>query len=436
MRVSAVGLVVFLLCVAPVAAQQPLTLQDVIVKARAANPGARAARAAEQEGVERLRQARGAWWPRVDVTEGVQRGDQPVYVFGSLLSQKRFTEANFAIDSLNRPDPMTNHRTTVTVQHPLFDSEVLTGVRAARVGRDLASAGRDVVERDLAMEATRAFGQALVGQAAARAAGAAVTSAEEDLRRARDRRAAGLVTEADVLLVEVHVAQMRARVLDADMQRQVSLAALNHVMGEPLDREYVLQPTLPPAAALPDLETLEAEALAARPEAHEAALREQLAGVQHAGARAALLPKVAWQGGYEWNGGSFAGRAGSWIAGAEVRLNLFRGFADRARIAEASLALERAAAHREDAASAIRLDVRSAWLRLRAAHGRRDAGRAAVAQAREGQRIVRDRYDNGMAGIDDVLRAAQALVDAELQETSADAGVVIETAALDRAVGR
>jgi outer membrane protein TolC len=38
--------------------------------------------------------------------------------------------------------------------------------------------------------------------------------------------------------------------------------------------------------------------------------------------------------------------------------------------------------------------------------------------------------------VGDVLRAAQSVLDAELQHTSAEVEVVVESAALDRAVGR
>ena len=53
----------------PAAAQDRLTLTDAIEKARAANPAARAAQAAEAEAGTRVRQAQGAWLPRVDVTD-------------------------------------------------------------------------------------------------------------------------------------------------------------------------------------------------------------------------------------------------------------------------------------------------------------------------------------------------------------------------------
>jgi outer membrane protein TolC len=417
-------------------AQEPLSLADAIAAARTGSPTVRAARAGEAEAASRLQEATAGWWPRVDFSEQWQRGNMPVYVFGALLSQRRFTEANFAIDALNHPDPVSNHRASLTVEQPLFSPEVAAGRRAALVGRDLARAGRDAVERDAVVAVTTAYGQALVAQAAGRAAKAAVQAAEDDLRRTRDRRSAGLVTDSDVLSIDVYLAQARARAIEADSQARIAMAALNRAMGRPLDREYVLAVALPAHAPAESMDALETAALAARPEAHQAALAERLAGVQHDAARMALLPQLGWQGGYEWNGESFGERAGGWMVGAGVKVNLFRGMGDRARIAAADKAMERARADREAAESAIRLDVRSSALRLESARARLEVGRAAVAQARESQRIIRDRYENGLAGVGDVLRAAQASLDAEMQQTAAEADVITGVAALDRAVGR
>ena len=74
--------------------------------------------------------------------------------------------------------------------------------------------------------------------------------------------------------------------------------------------------------------------------------------------------------------------------------------------------------------------------RLLAARAREEAGRAALTQARESQRIIRDRYESGLATVTDVLRAAQATLDAESRATSADTDVILGTVALDRALGR
>ena len=286
------------------------------------------------------------------------------------------------------------------------------------------------------LNTTVAYGRVLSASAALRASQAAVASAEEDARRVRDRRAAGVVTEADVLELEVHLAQVKARAIEADADRRVALAALNRAMGEPLDREYAVDLPVPPAMSAEAAADLETFALKSRPEARRAGLQQDLAQVQRQGAWRSFLPQVAWQSGYEWNGDSFADRRGGWIVGAEVRINVFRGLSDRARLGETAHAVERAIAERDSTESAIRLDVRRAWLRLDAARARVDVGATAVSQARESHRILGDRYEAGLVGVGDVLRAAQAMLDAELQHTAAQVDVITAAAALDRAVGR
>ena len=54
------------------------------------------------------------------------------------------------------------------------------------------------------------------------------------------------------------------------------------------------------------------------------------------------------------------------MLGTEVRFNLFRGGADKARVAESSLAIERQSRERERTEQQVRLDARMAQARLRA----------------------------------------------------------------------
>jgi outer membrane protein TolC len=174
----------------------------------------------------------------------------------------------------------------------------------------------------------------------------------------------------------------------------------------------------------------------ARWEHRQAELNQRLADNAQRTARAGYLPTVGVQAGYEFNGSAFDDQQSSWIVGAQVQLNLFRGFGDRARVAGAKHAQARAEAERERVARSIEVDVRAALARLTAARARQDAGRAALAQARESQRIIRDRYESGLATVTDVLRAAEASLDAESRSTAADMDVILQSVALDRALGR
>ena len=92
---------------APAAAQTPLTLTEAIARARAQNPDAGSTAAAEREAAQRVTQARAGYLPKVDVVESWQRGNQPVFVFSSLLAQRQFTAADFALGALNHPEPST-----------------------------------------------------------------------------------------------------------------------------------------------------------------------------------------------------------------------------------------------------------------------------------------------------------------------------------------
>jgi outer membrane protein TolC len=420
----------------PAAAQSRLTLQDAIARARAGNPDARIAQVAEREAAARLEQARAWFFPRVDFTESWQRGDHPVFVFSSLLAQRQFTADRFAIEELNNPDALNNFRSAFLAQQLIFDGgSVRAGVRQARLGVEAAAISRTQVEQDLAVTATEAFGQILQAAAARRAAAGAVAAAEQDLARTRHRRDAGVVTDADVLALEAHLARRREAEVTATGHERVARTRLNQVMGEPLDARFELDDAATPVTTV-NPAAFEQEALGNRPEVKLARIQEALAEAAVGGARARFLPQVAAQGGYEWNGGTFGSREGAWIVGTEVRLSLFHGFGDRARLDEARHTLARRALEREKAETSVRLDVQNAVSRLETAQAREAVGRAAEAQAREAQRIVRDRYEGGLAEVTALLQAAEAVQAAEAQAIAARVDVLLQAAALERAVGR
>ena len=152
-------------------------------------------------------------------------------------------------------------------------------------------------------------------------------------------------------------------------------------------------------------------------------------------ARGSLLPEVAVQAAYEWNDGRRGRPVSSWVAGASVRLNVFSGGATLARMREAAHAAERARAERDRIARAIEVEVLTAVEQLAAARSRESLGRRTVLQARESQRIIRNRFEAGMTPTSDVLRAAMAVLDAESQQVGAIVDVMVGEAALTRALG-
>jgi outer membrane protein TolC len=115
---------------------------------------------------------------------------------------------------------------------------------------------------------------------------------------------------------------------------------------------------------------------------------------------------------------------------------VFHGFADTARLAEARQQAMRRAIETRKAETMARLDVQTAIARLEAARASEAVGRAAVDQARESRRIIRDRYEGGLTDAAMLLRAADAVQQADAQQIAAGVSVLTATASLQRAVGR
>jgi outer membrane protein len=426
------------LCAPALFAQETLTLREAVQAALTHNGSLRAAQDSVQEAAARVRQARSPLFPRVTVAESWQRSDLPVFVFSALLNSRKFTAANFAIDSLNNPDPLGFFHGALSVEQLLFDGGRTGAVtKAAALQRDIAGFSADATAIDVAVRTTEAFGRVLIERAATRSADAAVAAAQEDLTRATLRRDGGSLNDADVLAASVRLAEAREKRIQAAGDEAIARATLNHLMGSPIERQYELQePSAPTASGTQTIEALFAEADASRPDLKRAAASEQLAFAGRRVARAPWYPQVVAQGVVEANGTELTERASSWLIGGELRWSWSLGGAELAQRAEAAARVARARTEHDDARAAAQVEILAARQRLEIALARQTVAQESVLQTRESQRIIRDRSDAGLAGTNDVLHAAAAVLDAEFRRVSALVDAVVSRAALDKAIGR
>ena len=422
------------LLAATTAHAETLTLQRALAMALAANSDVEVARAAQAQAAAERDATSHGWMPRLTVEEGWQRGNQPVFAFGSLLAQRRFSEADFAVQSLNHPDPISNHRASVLLRQSIFDGGA-TRASADAAAATLALSGTDHrrVEADTAVEAVRAYGDALIAEANGRVARAAVHSATQDVARADARRDQGRATAADVLSLKVHLAEMQARVISAAGDVRIARARLNSVLGVAIDTNWDL---VDPSLAEPRLTPIRDVSLADRPDVVGAALQVDAAEAAARQARALLRPRIGAEGGYEWNGNTWTNRAPAWLVGVRGELSLSLNGSEAARARAAAHAVERARAAKTSVERAARVDLIAARERLDAALAREDVGIGAASQARESERIIRERFEAGLAGVTDVLHAADAVLEAESLEITSHIDALVASVMLDRALGR
>ncbi len=415
-----------------------LTLVDAVKQALEKQPALRAANhqvAAAAAGVD---QARAGFLPRADFSEGLTRSDNPVYAFGSLLNQGRFTQADFAVDRLNHPDAISNWRTNIGGSLPLFmGGRTLLGYQQAELNREAAERGRARVEQEVIFGVVRTYDGVLLAREAQLTVEAAVKTAEANLSAAEARYESGLVVASDALAARVRLARLKEEAIAAANQVRLSDAALNEAMGLPLDQAHRItgQLELPPLR-YEGLEGLESLAKERRPDYHQATLEEQRLEKEVLRAKGALLPTLHAVANYEINNHRFSSEGqDSWSLGVLLNWNLFSGGLDRARIAEARANQQRAAAQRERFGNAIALEVRDAFLALQTARERVGVARQAVASAEESLRIVQDRYDSGLTTIVELLDSETALTAARTNLTRTLYDTTVGQARLDLSLG-
>jgi outer membrane protein TolC len=428
-----------LLLAAPLAAQNPLSLRDAVRLALRENQSVEAAAADMRAAMSRTAEARAGQLPRVDYSESFTRGNNPVFVFSSLLTQHQFGPDNFNIGPLNRPDPLNNFQSVVSVDQTLYDGgRTRRGVKSAELGVQMSAEEKRRAEMDVLGGVVRAYYGAVLAADSLRTTEQSLRSAEADLKRAESVRAAGMSTDVDVLSIRVHLAAVTEQRIRKSADLDVARARLNDAMGRPLDTPASLTTALEPLdPAELDLPSLEREAAAERPEARGSRLAANAAEDQTASAHSALRPQVTFHAAFEADRQKFVDRGGAnWLASVGLRWNLFNGMGDKARIEEASHQAERAHAEVRRVDSAVRLDVRRAWADLRAAQQRIEVARAAAAEAEESLRITQNRYEAGMSNVTDLLRNETAVEESRTRYLAAVHDQRIAAVGVELAAGR
>lgn len=431
-------LITLLVAAVSAGAQDAISLKDAVLLALGKNKSLEAAAAARNATQTRITQARSGLLPKVNYSESWTRSNNPVFVFGSLLSQRQFGPQNFEIGSLNSPNFINNFQSQITLDQTLYGAgQTMQTVRSAELTRELTSEEGRRTQTEVIAQVIRAYYDSLLSADQLSVTGQSIRSAEADLERAKNIRSAGMSTDVDVLSIRVHLASVRELQIRRTADVDVARAALNDAIGLPLDAAHTLTTQLVPLD-LPEVALREQEntAIEQRPEARQAKLAIRLAETQVATARSARLPQVTLHGAFEADRQRFVTRAGdNWLVSIGLRWNLFNGFSDKARIEESKFAVDRSIAEEARAGSAIRLQVRRAYADLNAATQRIEVAKASVAEAEESLRITQNRYQAGISNITDLLRTETAVLEVRTRHLAAIRDQRVAAAGLELTAG-
>jgi len=393
----------------PTDAQEPLTLREAVDAALRQSPETAIARADNQEAKSASTLARTQLLPQLVFTEDISRGNDPVYAFGTRLRQRRFTQADFALSALNSPQPIGNFSTRFAGQWLAFDSfKTQRKIHRSDLLRESASSSATAVDQQIVFRVVAAYQQVLyaqrevdVTQHERETAAALQSSVDQHVK-------AGLAVESDRMSAQVNVAVRNEELIAAQGDLELAWATLRDAMGSLNLKETGLKPIQPHTFSQGKLEEEMGTAAKMRPDL-TALGKAQLAQASAVGAaKSDFGPRVSAYGNWEEDRTSFDGAGGNnWVAGVQISVDLLP-MGKHAQVEREIAAKRKIDAQVALAQQHLRLEVSKAHIHLRTAAMQVEAAQAALDQSAESLRILRNRYDAGLATITDLLRAEDA----------------------------
>lgn len=327
----------------------------------------------------------------------------------------------------------------VQLKLPLYTGGRISAQIGAAHKTAIGAADSEAAARStLRLMIANAYVTVLRSQRLLRAAESSVTSLSahaSDVKLMVERE---LVTRSDSLAAQVALANAEQLRVQADNDVALAYASYNRLLGEPSERTPELDAVLPIETALSEqpLNDLMQSALNARSELAALSARAEALSLQSDAQRAMLLPQLELTGGYSYLENEILDRQGYAAVGIGVRWNIFDGGSVRNR-SESLRRASRAAQYRlDDLRAQVQLEVRQAWLDVRAAQARIAALREARAQAEENLRMSRELYGGELGTNTQVLDAVTLQIAATNNHDNAVLDEALALLTLERAVGR
>lgn len=426
-----------------------LSLEAAQRRALADNPDLQAVEMRVRQAAEKVRQARAAFFPSVDLDWSAIHTQLPDSTirearssirtgFMSTLSRTLFmpvispltTASTLATSAYQSsaaynavPESVDNYNVSITVGYALFTGFARKHAYAlARFGEKETQAAADEAQR-LMLEAVAQtyYGAQLANERVI------ITEADKAFNKrlldeAHARNRAGAASQSEVLNFEVRWRASEAQHIGATQDYRLALIALAALMGvkdASLPGEIALTPLEPATEeelSLPEFEALCNDAWAMRPdlEGSRNAVNRSRANV---GLQlAAYYPTVtafASKDASRSDDGNFEGQDFSSTVGVGLSYNLFAGGKRRAAVAEARQAKKEAEYRLQAAEIAVAQDVREALTRLETAQQQLRLQMENTGYVEQNRDMVQKEFQAGLTSLALLNQAQRDLVEAQ-----------------------
>lgn len=342
------------------------------------------------------------------------------------------------------PSILDNYSTQVSVFQPLFTGFRLVGSNDAAEQTAKASAEDYNKDRsDLVYNVKNSYWNLYKANEIKKVADENVDQIKAHLADARNLLNVGMLTQNDVLKLEVQLSDALYKQVDANNSVKLAMVALNNVMSISLDTEIEIASASGVRTKIfDDLNKLIASAFDNRPEVKAADYRVKASEAGVTIAKSSWYPQISLFGNYYYskpNQRILPTRNqfdGTWDAGVSLSMNIWDWLTTAHQSEQAEATLTQANDMFGALKDNVTLEVTQNYLNVNLAKQKIEISELAVKQAEENLRVTSEKFKSGLALTSDAIDAEVALLVAKWNYTNSVVDYELAKARLEKSIGQ
>ena len=413
-----VWVVAFAFLTSPLFAQDtlPLPLSKAIEMSVKNNKQLRADRAKIDQAEAQLRQAKDARLPDMKVSGSYLQLNHP----NINLKTKGSTPSE------ETPKPSSAVYGMATATLPVYSaSKIKYGIEAAHFLEEAAKLDAEKDKSSVITNTVNAYTNLYKARAEVNVVSDNLYQSQQRDKDFMNLEKNGLLARNDLLKAQLQTSNIELALVNAQKNAKLCNIGLNLMLGLP--ENTIIQVDTSVLDAKPVIQTIEAYeqlALTNRKDVRATSLRHDAAHSKVKQARSDYFPSIGITGGYV--AADIPGLLTVTNAvniGVGVQYNLGSLWKNKSRVQEAKAVEREIGANQELLEQNIRMEVAEAYENYLSALKKLDVQKKALENAKENNRITRNKYDNNLVNTTELLDAGNALLEAEINLSTARADI-------------
>ncbi len=342
------------------------------------------------------------------------------------------------------PSILNNYSTTVSVVQPLFTGFRLSGsYDVAEQSANATSEEYNKDKTDLIYNVKNAYWNLFKASQMKKVTDDNVEQIKAHVNDAKNLLKAGLLTQNDVLKIEVQLSDAMYRQVDATNGVKLAMIMLNNVMSIPLNTEIeIASGTELSPKSYADISSLIEMASERRPELKAADYRVKASEAGVTIAKSSWYPQISLFGNYYYSRPNQRIMPtkdqfdGTWDAGVNLSMNVWDWLTTSHQTEQAEATLAQSIDMMGSIKDNITLEVTQNYLNVNQAKQKIEISKLAVEQAEENIRVTSDKFRQGLALSSDAIDAEVALLVAKTNYTNSIVDYELAKARLEKSIGQ